>query len=323
VARLRRILLATLAICVLAGVVIACSSTKKAAPPVSTSTTADTLPLDATPSSATDVYDGSEPRRQLRFHPAVGATFQTTVSYIEHTTYQVSYVSGGPVAVPPITAQVGVTVDAIDPDGTIRSTYRFSSVAIDTSGADPRTAAQAQAVFGSLNGAGGTIAMRPTGMVTSFTTDPPPGLEPLAAIWLARLSNSVQQLIVSFPTEPVGEGAVWKMPLSVDFDGVKSSITYSVSLTRLTTDKISLELTTAQTAPLGPVPAAGVPDGVTAELLAFHIDGAGEQVTDLAQILPASASHKASGDILFRLLQGATDERLDQRIAIELAAAAG
>ena len=66
-----------------------------------------------------------------------------------------------------------------------------------------------------------------------------------------------------------------------------------------------------------------LPERVTAELLAFHIDGAGTQQTDLAQVLPASSSLKASGDILFRLLQGATDERQDQKIAIEVTAAAG
>ena len=98
---------------------------------------------------------------------------------------------------------------------------------------------------------------------------------------------------------------MWKVPVSLDFDGLNSSATYSVTLTHLTTDHIDLELKYAQTAPLGPVPVAGLPDGVTAELLAFHIDGAGTQQTDLAQILPASSSLKASGDILFRLLQGA------------------
>jgi hypothetical protein len=298
--------------------VVACTSGKRQADPVPTSTTADTLPLDTVPSSATDVYVGFEPRRQLRFHPAVGATFQTKVAYIEHTSYQVSAVGTGPVPVPPITAEIGTTVD-----GTIRSTFRFASVTIDTTGIPPASAARAQASFQSLVGVTGSIAMRPTGMVTAFRTDPPPGLDDIATLWLARLTNSLQQLIIAFPTEPVGENAVWKVPVSLDFDGLTSSATYTVTLSHLTTDHIDLELKYAQTAPLGPVPAAGLPDGVTAELLAFQITGAGTQQTDLAQILPASSSLKASGDILFRLLQGPVDQREDQKIAIEVTAAEG
>jgi hypothetical protein len=313
---------AALALC---AALVACSSGRRhaASAPTSTSTTADTLPLDTVPSSATDVYNGSEPRRQLRFHPAVGASFQTKVSYVEHTSYASSYAGSGPVAVPPITAEVTTTVDAVDPDGTIRGTFRFASITIDTSATTAAVAAQAQASFRSLVGVTGSLAMRPTGTVTSFHADPPPGLDAVATLWLARLSNSLQQLILSFPTEPVGEGAVWKVPVSLDFDGLNSSATYSVSLTHLTTNKIDLELKYAQTAPLGPVPFAGLPAGVTAELLAFHIDGSGTQQTDLTQILPAASSLEASGDILFRLLQGPVDERPDQKIAIEVTAAAG
>ena len=44
--------------------------------------------------------------------------------------------------------------------------------------------------------------------------------------------------------------------------------------------------------------------------------------SDLAQILPASSSLKASGDILFRLLAVSIDQRQDQKIAIEVTAAA-
>jgi hypothetical protein len=323
VARRRRTLQAVLLLVALTTAMVACTSARKQAVPASTSTTADTLPLDTVPSSATDVYNGFEPRRQLRFHPAVGASFQTKVSYTEHTSYATAEVGSGPVAVPPITAEVTTTVDAVDPDGTIRSTFRFASVTIDTSGIDRATADRAQASFQSLVGITGTIAMRSTGMVTAFTTDPPPGLDSIATVWLARLSNSLQQLILAFPTEPVGENAIWKVPVSVDFDGLNSSATYAVTLTHLTTDHIDLELKYSQTAPLGPVPAAGLPDGITAELLAFHIDGVGTQQTDLAQVLPASSTLKASGDILFRLLQGAIDERQDQKIAIEVTAAAG
>ena len=322
-ARRRRTVQAVAVLVALVVATVACTSTRRQAAPAPTSTTADTLPLDTVPSSATDVYDGFEPRRQLRFHPAVGATFQTKVSYVEHTSYQVSEVGTGPVPVPPITADIGTTVDAIDPDGTIRSTFRFAAITIDTTGLARATAAEAQASFQSLVGITGTIAMRSTGMITSFEADPPPGLDAIATLWLARLTNSVQQLIIAFPTEPVGENAVWKVPVSLDFDGLTSSATYSVTLSRLTTDHIDLELTYAQTAPLGPVPAAGLPDGITAELLAFKIDGAGTQQTDLAQILPASSSLKASGDILFRLLAGSTDQRQDQKIAIEVTAAAG
>ncbi|MGZ4683676.1 MAG: hypothetical protein ACXV8G_14555, partial [Acidimicrobiales bacterium] len=235
-ARRRRILLGVVVVLSLCAAVAACSSTRKQAAPASTSTTADTLPLDTVASSATDVYAGFEPRRQLRFHPAVGASFQTKVSYVEHTSYQVAYVGSGPVAVPPITAEITTTVDAVDPDGTIRGTFRFASVTIDTTGADRATAAEAQASFQSLIGITGSLAMRPTGTVTSFKADPPPDLDAIATLWLARLTNSLQQLILSFPTEPVGEGAVWKVPVSLDFDGLTSSATYSVSLTRLTTD---------------------------------------------------------------------------------------
>ena len=318
-----RIIVGLIVVLLLGAAVAACSSGKKHAAPVTTSTTADTLPLDTTASSATDVYTGSEPRRQLRFHPALGATFQTKVAYVEHTTYAVSQVQGAPVAVPPITAEVTTTVDAIDPDGTIRCTFRFASVTIDTTGVDPATARDAQASFGSLIGITGTIAMRSTGTVTAFTTNPPAGLDDIANAWLSRLSNSIQQLIISFPTDPVGEGAVWKVPVSLDFDGLNSSATYSVTLTHLTTDRIDLELTYAQTAPLGPVPFAGLPSGVTAELLGFHLEGSGKQQSDLTQILPATSTLAASGDILFRLLQGSAEERVDQKLAIKVDAAAG
>ena len=311
------------AVLVLAAGVAACGSGKKHAAPTTTSTTADTLPLDTVASSATDVYQGSQPQRQLRFHPAVGATFQTKVAYVEHTTYAVSDVQGAPVAVPPITAEVATTVDAIDPDGTIRCTFRFATVSVDTSGVDRATAAEAQASFGSLIGITGTIAMRSTGTVTDFKTAPPPGLDQIATAWLSRLSNSIQQLIVSFPTEPVGEGAVWKVPVSLDFDGLNSSATYSVSLDRLTTDHIDLTLKYEQTAPLGPVPFAGLPSGVTAELLGFQLTGAGKQQSDLSQILPATSTLQASGDILFRLLKGTADERLDQKLAIQVDATEG
>ena len=320
----RRTWQAVLLLVALLAPMVACTSTKKQAPPG--------IDLDdgRHPAARHRRVVGHRRLRGLRATPPAPvpprrgrAPFQTKVSYIEHTSYQVSDVGTGPVPVPPISAEITTTVDAVDPDGTIRSTFRFGSVTIDTSGIDRATAARAQASFQSLVGVTGTIAMRSTGMVTAFTTAPPPGLDSIATLWLARLSNSIQQLIISFPTEPVGENAVWKVPVSVDFDGLKSSATYSVTLTHLTTDRIDLELKYSQTAPLGPVPAAGLPDGVTAELLAFHIDGAGTQQTDLAQMLPASSSLKASGDILFRLLQGATDERQDQKIAIEVTAAAG
>ena len=275
------------------------------------------VPLDSVASDATQVYPGVVPRRQIRFHPSVGSSFVTEVDLARSYTIQAGFYRFAPTSAAPVSMHVTSTVNAIDPDGTIHATFVLSALTTDTTGQPAAGAAQARAAIAGLEGRTGKIDMRPTGSLLAATVDGA-GLSAAASSVAEEIQNALHQLVLPFPTEPVGEGATWQVGYTAPSGGLTTTIVVDVSLVHLTTDRIDLTVKYHQSAPLGPVPLDGAPAGVQAELVGLDVSGTGTHLADLTHVVSPGTALQAAGDILFRLTQAQNAAQVDERLSFKL-----
>jgi hypothetical protein len=317
----RRIGAAALVLTLAAGLASACGGTsnKKSAshstfvPPA----TDPDVPLDSVASDASQVYPGSAPHRQIRFHPAVGSTFTTTLDLSQSFTVQANYYRFAPSNTAPVSLHLTSTVNAVDPDGTVHSSFTLSAVTTDTSGVPAGGVAAVKAAVAVLEGRTGKIDMRPTGSLLAAKVDSA-GLPAVAQSVAEQIDNALHQLIVVFPTEPVGEGATWQVAFTAPSGGLTTTVVLDVALNHLTTDRIDLTVKYHQTAPLGPIPLSDAPAGAVAELVGLTVSGTGTQLADLTRVISPNTTLQASGDILIRLTQGVNAAQVDEKLSFKL-----
>lgn len=127
-----------------------------------------------------------------------------------------------------------------------------------------------------------------------------------------QMNNSLDQLAVPFPEEPVGVGARWQALTSLEMNGMKMRMVATYELTRLEGDKGAVTVTVEQHAD------AQVMDmgGAKAELTRLSSTGGGTTEFDLTRPMFAKAAVSLKMDAAMSVMGQSATMKMDARIAM-------
>lgn len=263
---------------------------------------------------------GAEPRQALRLQLREGDASEATMTMTMSTSMEAN---GQPVpagAIPPIQITIRSEVVEIDDEaGTISTRFSYPRADIvDDGPVDPQTAQAMRSGLSVLEGLSGTATLTPRGKSVSSEFDVPDDVDPNSRQMLEQVSQQVETLTVPLPEEEVGVGAIWRVETSSSLGGIETVLQITYELRELEGTRYVLGVTYEQTAPPQEAELDGAPAGAVATVQEYLVTGGGEISGDLAQILPASSTMAAGGDVVLQLDDGSERVELRQRLDFDI-----
>lgn len=250
---------------------------------------------------------GQEPRRVLRYRPAVGAT--QTVTLTLNTDREVD-VNGKPTPVrksPELRLALDVRVVEVTEHGEVRYEAVFrapEAVATEGMAETDRRATQE-----SLAGMGGTkirALLTERAVLKESEVEVPDQASPQVRQTLKSLDQYFAQWVVPVPEEAVGIGARWEVHSEPSMMGRPAKNVETYTVLSVEEGVVHLRTEMKQTVTPGPVTLARIPPGTVATLDIGQSEAAGEATVDLSRVVLKKCISQSGGTTE---LSAKTDDR--------------
>ena len=209
-------------------------------------------------------------------------------------------------------------------DGSIRVPYSYGSFQLlGTSVGSPSQLDAVRTSLAQFEGLQGQFTLTSTGAVRSNSFKIPPTVKGTARSVLQQLSDQSSQLSVPLPTQAVGVGARWETTSQLTVSGIKFTQKYGYTLRTRDGTRLTLDVTSLQTAPRQRVNSSGLPAGASVNVISSRVAGTGTTVLDLSQVAPLSGHLVAGGVQIYRVQQGSRQATLNQRLELGIDVTAG
>lgn len=172
-------------------------------------------------------------------------------------------------------------------DGRRRVTFSLASFdVIETPGVDPMVLNVMRQSMASMGTMSGWMDIDDRGQVHDGDMSLEGG-DPMVAEQLAGMSDSIEQMSVPFPEEPVGIGASWDAATSLDVNGISITQTATYTILERTDSYVRVAMTLTQTAQAQAITDPSMP-GMTVNLSSFGSTGTGTATMYFDRIVPDS-----------------------------------
>jgi hypothetical protein len=193
-----------------------------------------TAPSTAVPNSTSKLEllnAGVEPRRELRFSPAVNSKQTMTMTMGMSMGMSMGEMTMPKMALPKVVLKIDLNVTSVDPSGDIHYTFAYSDIkAIADKDTPPELLATMQKGFKSFVGYKGDIVVSNIGQLKSKNLIIPKDVDPTLKKTLEQLSKSMEQVSTPLPTQMLGVGAKWQVTNSAKVSNIQMNqfATYEV-----------------------------------------------------------------------------------------------
>ncbi|MFI6778303.1 hypothetical protein [Nocardia sp. NPDC050412] len=240
-----------------------------------------TVPISA--AVATVVSAGEEPRSLLRPGYPAGTVQQVTLRTDHHIEQQINDQPPSDFSSPALTIPMTAQTDS---DGVELTLGTISSP-------DPSLAKALTAADGSHAG----FDMSELGAITALRLAPAPDTSNTARAALEQAFYQAVYRSITFPDQPVGEGAVWTVRQEVD-GGVALDQVTTATLTKREGDRLTIELEVTQKpkSQVWPLPN----NAGTLDIKDYVMQGSGTITVDLGLPLPVAGSITVGGHQAYR-----------------------
>jgi hypothetical protein len=225
---------------------------------------------------------GGEDRTALRYAPAVGSAFVANMRMKSKVT-QSFQGQQMPMDIPAMIFVVKTTVDKVE-DGQIHYTMTFQEARSDVPNQD------LTAMLDPIVGVSGKGVLTERGVSKSVDMDIPQGLAPQMEGQLESVKNSMGELAVALPAEPVGAGATWIVTTEIDQGGIKFEQVANFTLVGIKGGIAELKVTSTQSGDEQKIENDQMPAGVDITLKSLEGAGEGTTTVNLAWLVPVKAT---------------------------------
>jgi hypothetical protein len=200
-----------------------------------------------------------------------------------------------------------------DTGATVRVVYPF----VEAEDPDAPYAATLNAKLAGIEKCRVEMVISPRGEVLSSKLDVPPGLDPMIAQQMEQMNQSINQMILILPEQPVGRHARWSLTRSIKTNGLSLDTVLNVEVAEINGETLAIKLTNAGKAVDQPLSGPGIPAGAaTIELM--EVIATGNQSMRLDRVVPTASQGTSDATVAMKLTQGAATQKMNQKMAIKV-----
>ena len=189
---------------------------------------------------------------------------------------------------PPMLMTMGVTVTEVAANGDFRQDFMLEgSDVLEGDGSPPAMVAAMRTSMGTMKGMKGHARLSNRGEVCESSLEIPDTVSPQQKQTMDGLQQSLQQVSIPFPDEPVGVGARWEVTsLLSQLQGMDLTQVTTYELLERTPTTVKIAATIVQSADPQKVNPPGLPPGAVVHLDTLNSSGSGTTVFDLTKVVP-------------------------------------
>jgi hypothetical protein len=196
-----------------------------------------------------------------------------------------------------------------------RAEYKFAynevPELVPTPDANPMVMSQLRSSLEGIRGLRGSGAVTPRGAMLDTEIEMGPGADPQIAQFVESMRQSMRQLVVPLPEEPVGAGAKWTALQHMELNKMEIFQVAQFEMLSRDGDDIALKVSIEQGAPPQKVQAPGMPPGAKVRLDKMRSGGEGQMKISLTALTPTS-DVKLDSDIAMTV--EAAGEKIDMKM---------
>jgi len=241
---------------------------------------------------------GAEPRKALRYKLTKG-----TEQLIDNTTDMAQTMAIGEMKqptmeLPTMTINMKVkVVDVKDGQATITADIAGNDI-VGKEGGNPMMVTMMKGAFDGMTGTSLTVTMSDRGEIVPGEIKVPDDAEPMIRQQLESIQQSLGQLALPLPEEPIGSGAKWTVTANMNTGGIDQVVVYTVTVDKIDGDNVTLKTAISSEAGKQEAKLPNMPPGMKAELQSLKMVGTGSQTSILGMPLPAAALSDATTDVV-------------------------
>jgi hypothetical protein len=237
---------------------------------------------------------GDEPRAPLRYALVAGTSVSGTQSIDQYIRQVDQDGFGNSTRVPTIDLGLQLDVQEVQPDGTARVTFGFTSVEATGNGS-AASSDQARAIeiaLADVTDLTGDTTISNRGVPLDTSLDVPDDLPDTVRSILEQFESQASALTPPLPEEPLGLGARWRATTEAELNGIEFEQEFVYTLESMTGTQLELRITAKQRAAPQEIDVPNAPSGTEIRLLSYRAKGKGTTTFDLAAPLPVESEVK-------------------------------
>ncbi len=268
--------------------------------------------------TVTLVDAGSDPKRALRLKPKAGDT--QAASMVMNMDMKMGM--GGqkmPMKLPGMKMNMSVKVDSVNKAGD--ATYGFKLDSVDVvarDGVDPGVVTAMKQGINGLVGMAGKATVTSRGYATAGELQMPAGANPQMKQMVDSFKQSMDQMSIPLPEEPVGVGAKWKVVQAIDQNGMKIAQTATFEVVKIDGDKVDTKFSLAQTAAPQKIDSKDMPAGADARLKSLKGSGTGTTTFNLAKVMPEASDMTVKSSVSMSMKMGNQEQAMDMDMDVQM-----
>jgi hypothetical protein len=230
---------------------------------------------------------GVEPRRELRFRPAVNSKQTMTMTMGMSMGMSMGEMVMPKMALPKVVLKIDLNVTSVDPSGDIHYNFAYSDIqAIADKDTPPESLAAMQKSFKSLVGYKGDIVVTSMGKLKSKNLSIPKNVDPMLKKTLEQLSKSMEQVSTPLPMQMLGVGAKWQVTNSVKVSNIQMNQSATYEVLKMDDRGIAIRTKINQSAPAQNFQVPGMDAKSKVKLNSLISTGEGRYVLRFDSLLP-------------------------------------
>lgn len=304
-----------------AGTTEATKAPETNAPDAGGGTTAEppTNPPAAPPSPVVKLLEpGADPKIDLSMKPAAGLAQSALLTMTIDADMNV----GGqqvPMKFPPFKMGVSLKVDEVRANGDIAFSIKVDSADVgETADVIPAVMEAMKGAIGKVVGMGGKSVVDAHGVTKEAKFEVPPDAPNEVKQVVDSFQQSIGQMAIPFPAEPVGVGAKWQSTVALEQMQLKVDQTSTYEIVSIEGSVVKVKFSVQLNAPPQAMKSAQMKAGLEATLNKFQGSGVNEATFDLTKVLPVSSSGKNAITMDMSLKDGTQAQNVLMKMNVDM-----
>jgi hypothetical protein len=232
---------------------------------------------------------GAEPRRALKFRPAVNSKQTMTMTMGMSMDMSMGDSPMPKMPIPKMVIKMDLNVQKVDPSGDIYYNFAYGDIkAIAEKDTPPAMLAAMQKSLKSLVGIQGNIVINSSGLVKSKNLIFPKTVEPTLKQTLEQFNTSMDRVSTQLPTEMLGVGAKWQVNDSIESGGIKFNQSSIYEVVEINDVEMKVQTKITQSALPQDLKLPNLGKSVKAKLTSLNSKGEGQYLVRFDSLLPIS-----------------------------------
>jgi hypothetical protein len=264
---------------------------------------------------------GAEPRRELKFRPAVNSRQTVTMTMGMSMDMSIGETPLPKTPIPNMVLKIDAIVRQVDPSGDIHCSFAYSDVrAIANKDTTPQMIAAMQKSLKSMVGIKLDMVIDSTGKLKRKNLILPKNIDPTIKQALSQFDRAMEQLSTQLPVEQVGLGAKWRVNNALQIAGIQFNQSATNEIVEMNQTGITVKTTIAQSAPPQDIPMPGAGKEVKGKITSLISSGEGSYVMLFDSLLPVSGKSLTNTDSKTSVQMSASEPttNMSSKISIDL-----